>query len=92
MRSDRDGDIGAPDVLRSYHQARKADVLARTLAVDALNRSLLADFLPGAGAARSRAAPVGQQSLAAPPAHAGRHDARRRPAAPDALRCARLRA
>ena len=30
----------------AYHQARKADVLARTLAVDALNRSLLADFLP----------------------------------------------
>jgi len=43
---ERDGDIGAPDVLRGYHQARKADVLARTLAVDALNRSLLADFLP----------------------------------------------
>ena len=43
---DRNGDIGAPDVLRSYHQARQADVLARTLAVDALNRSLLADFLP----------------------------------------------
>ena len=42
----RGGDIGAPDVLRSYHQARKGDVLARTLAVDALNRSLLADFLP----------------------------------------------
>ena len=42
----RGGDIGAPDVLHSYHQARRADVLARTLAVDALNRSLLADFLP----------------------------------------------
>jgi 2-octaprenyl-6-methoxyphenol hydroxylase len=40
------GDIGAPDVLRGYHEARWADVLARTLAVDALNRSLLADFLP----------------------------------------------
>ena len=43
---ERGRDIGAPDVLRSYHQARWADVLARTLAVDALNRSLLADFLP----------------------------------------------
>jgi 2-octaprenyl-6-methoxyphenol hydroxylase len=42
----RGGDIGAPDVLRGYHDARRADVFARTLAVDALNRSLLADFLP----------------------------------------------
>ncbi len=42
----RGSDIGAPQVLQSYHRARQADVLTRTLAVDALNRSLLADILP----------------------------------------------
>ncbi|HET6925923.1 MAG TPA: FAD-dependent monooxygenase [Hyphomicrobiaceae bacterium] len=39
-------DIGAPEVLQSYHQARQADVVTRTLAVDAFNRSLIADLLP----------------------------------------------
>ena len=42
----RGSDVGAPQVLQSYHRARQADVLTRTLAVDALNRSLLADILP----------------------------------------------
>ena len=39
-------DVGGPDLLRAYHDARRVDVLTRTAAVDALNRSLLADFLP----------------------------------------------
>jgi 2-octaprenyl-6-methoxyphenol hydroxylase len=42
----RDSDIGAPEVLQTYHQARQADVVMRTLAVDAFNRSLIADLLP----------------------------------------------
>jgi 2-octaprenyl-6-methoxyphenol hydroxylase len=40
------GDVGAPDVLARYDAARRADVGTRALAVDLLNRSLLADFLP----------------------------------------------
>ena len=39
-------DVGGTDLLHAYHDARRGDVLTRTLAVDALNRSLLADFLP----------------------------------------------
>ncbi len=39
-------DIGGEQMLRAYHAARAADVLARTVSVDLLNRSLLADFLP----------------------------------------------
>jgi 2-octaprenyl-6-methoxyphenol hydroxylase len=39
-------DIGGADVLDAYHHARGADVVARTGAIDLLNRSLLADFLP----------------------------------------------
>lgn len=39
-------DTGAPDVLRRYDAARRADVGTRTLAVDLLNRSLLSDFVP----------------------------------------------
>jgi 2-octaprenyl-6-methoxyphenol hydroxylase len=39
-------DIGSPDVLGAYDRARRADVVARTFAVDALNRSLLSPFLP----------------------------------------------
>ncbi|HTV34813.1 MAG TPA: UbiH/UbiF family hydroxylase [Xanthobacteraceae bacterium] len=42
-------DVGAPDVLARYAAARRADVLSRTLAVDLLNRSLLADFIPVQG-------------------------------------------
>jgi 2-octaprenyl-6-methoxyphenol hydroxylase len=39
-------DIGAARVLDAYHEARSADVAARSGAIDLLNRSLLADFLP----------------------------------------------
>lgn len=40
------GDVGAPEVLQSYHQTRSADVAARSGAIDLLNRSLLTEFLP----------------------------------------------
>lgn len=43
-------DLGAPDVLRRYEAARRADVTSRTAAVDLLNRSLLTDFIPLHGA------------------------------------------
>ncbi|MGB6538575.1 MAG: UbiH/UbiF family hydroxylase [Xanthobacteraceae bacterium] len=39
-------DLGSPGVLARYEAARRADIFSRTLAVDILNRSLLADFLP----------------------------------------------
>jgi 2-octaprenyl-6-methoxyphenol hydroxylase len=39
-------DPGAPNVLRRYDLARRADVLSRTLAIDVANRSLLSDLLP----------------------------------------------
>jgi 2-octaprenyl-6-methoxyphenol hydroxylase len=39
-------DPGAPDRLAAYDRARRADVVTRTAAVDALNRTLLAGFLP----------------------------------------------
>jgi 2-octaprenyl-6-methoxyphenol hydroxylase len=39
-------DIGGPEMLEAYHAARIGDVLARTISVDLLNRSLLVDFLP----------------------------------------------
>ena len=42
-------DIGGPDVLSRYDAQRRADVTARTLAIDLLNRSLLSDFLPAQG-------------------------------------------
>jgi 2-octaprenyl-6-methoxyphenol hydroxylase len=42
----RGEDPGGPDLLQAYSDARQADTLTRTLAVDALNRSLLLDFLP----------------------------------------------
>ncbi len=42
----RGEDIGGPAVLEVYHAARAADVLARTVSVDLLNRSLLLDVLP----------------------------------------------
>jgi 2-octaprenyl-6-methoxyphenol hydroxylase len=44
-----DLDIGAPEVLARYAAARGADVLSRTVAVDLLNRSLMADFIPVQG-------------------------------------------
>jgi 2-octaprenyl-6-methoxyphenol hydroxylase len=39
-------DPGAPSCLAAYAAARRTDVLSRTAAVDALNRTLLTDFLP----------------------------------------------
>lgn len=51
VEADRAGqDIGGPDVLSRYDAQRRADVNARTIAVDLLNRSLLSDFLPVQGA------------------------------------------
>jgi 2-octaprenyl-6-methoxyphenol hydroxylase len=44
------GDVGAPEVLAEYDRRRRADVTSRAFAVDALNRSLLSDFLPVQGA------------------------------------------
>ncbi len=40
------GDPGAADGLAAYEASRQRDVPVRTRAVDALNRSLLSDFLP----------------------------------------------
>src|SRR5215213_8616125 len=40
------GDVGAPELLAEYNQWRRADVTSRAFAVDALNRTLLSDFLP----------------------------------------------
>ncbi len=42
-------DVGAPEVLARYEAARRADVSSRLVAVDLLNRSLLADFIPVQG-------------------------------------------
>jgi 2-octaprenyl-6-methoxyphenol hydroxylase len=42
----RGEDVGSQAVLAAYHDERAADVLARTISVDLLNRSLLNDFLP----------------------------------------------
>jgi 2-octaprenyl-6-methoxyphenol hydroxylase len=42
----RGDDVGGPAMLASYHRARTADVLARTISIDLLNRTLLAEFLP----------------------------------------------
>ena len=42
----RPEDPGSADVLAAYDRARRADVFARTAAVDALNRTLLSAFLP----------------------------------------------
>jgi 2-octaprenyl-6-methoxyphenol hydroxylase len=39
-------DIGGVAVLAAYGQARSPDVLARSLAIDVVNRSLLTDLLP----------------------------------------------
>jgi 2-octaprenyl-6-methoxyphenol hydroxylase len=39
-------DIGGSEVLQRYESERRADITTRTAAVDALNRSLLTDFLP----------------------------------------------
>ena len=42
----RGQDIGGPETLGAYAEARKVDVATRTTLVDLLNRSLLTDFLP----------------------------------------------
>lgn len=42
----RDVDLGSPAILGRYARARRGDVALRTMAVDWLNRALLADFLP----------------------------------------------
>jgi 2-octaprenyl-6-methoxyphenol hydroxylase len=41
-----DRDIGGAEALGSYQRSRQADIGVRMRAVDTLNRSLLADFLP----------------------------------------------
>jgi 2-octaprenyl-6-methoxyphenol hydroxylase len=43
------GDVGSAEVLARYERMRRADVTSRAFAVDALNRSLLTDFLPVQG-------------------------------------------
>jgi 2-octaprenyl-6-methoxyphenol hydroxylase len=42
----RGEDIGGEAVLAAYDRARRRDVLARSLSIDVLNRSLLTDLLP----------------------------------------------
>lgn len=39
-------DIGGPDCLAAYHRVRAGDVLASSVSIDLLNRSLLTDLLP----------------------------------------------
>ena len=39
-------DVGGSEVLEAYERARRTDIATRTVAVDGLNRSLLADFAP----------------------------------------------
>jgi 2-octaprenyl-6-methoxyphenol hydroxylase len=43
-------DVGGDDLTAHYERTRRADVMARTVAVDLLNRSLLTGFLPLQGA------------------------------------------
>jgi 2-octaprenyl-6-methoxyphenol hydroxylase len=51
VEAHRDGrDVGADDLTARYEQTRRDDVMARTVAVDLLNRSLLTGFLPLQGA------------------------------------------
>jgi len=57
------GDPGADKILSAYRSARRADVLARSSAVDLLNRSLLSDLLP---AQFARSAGLAALSVAAP--------------------------
>ncbi len=58
-----DGDPGVEPVLADYRAARRADVLARSSAIDLLNRSLLSDLLP---AQFARSAGLAVLSAAAP--------------------------
>jgi 2-octaprenyl-6-methoxyphenol hydroxylase len=57
-------DVGAPDVLETYHKARAADVTARSTGIDLLNRFLLGDLLP-VDALRGAAAHLMAQSSSA---------------------------
>jgi 2-octaprenyl-6-methoxyphenol hydroxylase len=51
IEAHRDGrDVGGEDLTARYEQTRRADVMARTVVVDLLNRSLLSDLLPLQGA------------------------------------------
>jgi 2-octaprenyl-6-methoxyphenol hydroxylase len=43
---DHRADPGGADAMAAYDRARAGDILSRTTAVDALNRTLLTDFLP----------------------------------------------
>lgn len=61
--SENPGDAGAEAVLSAYRSARRPDVLARSSAVDLLNRSLLSDLLP---AQLARSAGLAALSAAAP--------------------------
>ena len=47
--SRRDDDIGGPHLLNAYDRMRRSDIGARSIAVNALNRSLLSDFLGAQG-------------------------------------------
>jgi 2-octaprenyl-6-methoxyphenol hydroxylase len=53
------GDFGADQALARYCAMREPDASRRALAVDALNRSLLADFLPLDGARAAALAAIG---------------------------------
>ena len=39
-------DVGGDELLRRYSEARRIDIMSRTLAIDTLNRSLMSPFLP----------------------------------------------
>jgi 2-octaprenyl-6-methoxyphenol hydroxylase len=56
-------DPGAPAALAAYDRARRPDILARSAAVNLLNRSLLSGLLP---AQLARAAGLGLLSAAPP--------------------------
>lgn len=43
---ERGDDIGGEATMEAYHRARVGDVLARSVSIDVLNRSLLTGFLP----------------------------------------------
>jgi 2-octaprenyl-6-methoxyphenol hydroxylase len=47
--SDPGSDPGRQSLIKAYNKARRSDVGMRTLAVDALNRTLLANFIPVQG-------------------------------------------
>ncbi len=63
-------DIGAAAALAAYADARRADISLRTHGIDILNRSLLADFLPGRSLARRRLSGLQHDRAFAPRHHA----------------------